>query len=208
MQILLLCDTGRENEFLPELPAGKLRWVTGTSVDAWQAETADVCIDLRDIETGWAPEWTALPWRLLVVNSVLTTLADLPPNAVRINAWPGFTAREIVEAAAPVEMQQLAGELFTALGKKTSWTPDLVGFVSLRIVASMINEAYFALEETVSSREEIDLAMKTGTNYPYGPFEWAEKIGKKKLLTLLSTLAASEERYTPARLLQQEGQIP
>src|ERR1700710_2457559 len=47
----------------------------------------------------------------------------------------------------------------------------------LRVVAMIINEAYYALDAGVSSKESIDLAMKLGTGYPYGPFEWADRIG-------------------------------
>jgi 3-hydroxyacyl-CoA dehydrogenase len=44
----------------------------------------------------------------------------------------------------------------------------------------IINEAYFALEDNVSTKAETDIAMKLGTNYPYGPFEWGQLIGLKK----------------------------
>ena len=59
---------------------------------------------------------------------------------------------------------------------------DEPGFVSARIVAMMINEAYFTWEAGTSTKEEIDIAMKLGTGYPYGPFEWGEKIGLRGLL--------------------------
>ena len=44
----------------------------------------------------------------------------------------------------------------------------------------IINEAFLALQEGVSTKEEINTAMKLGTNYPLGPFEWVEKIGPYK----------------------------
>jgi 3-hydroxybutyryl-CoA dehydrogenase len=69
----------------------------------------------------------------------------------------------------------------------------------------IINEAYFALEENVSTKEEIDIAMKLGTNYPYGPFEWAKKIGLKNVVRLLTELSLSEKRYQPAGLLLKEA---
>ena len=40
---------------------------------------------------------------------------------------------------------------------------------------------FLQLGENVSTRDEIDTAMKLGTNYPFGPFEWAEKIGLKNI---------------------------
>jgi 3-hydroxybutyryl-CoA dehydrogenase len=69
----------------------------------------------------------------------------------------------------------------------------------------IINEAYFTLDEKVSSKNEIDTAMKLGTNYPYGPFEWSEKIGLKKVYELLTTLSHSHSRYEPAALLKKEA---
>jgi 3-hydroxybutyryl-CoA dehydrogenase len=44
--------------------------------------------------------------------------------------------------------------------------------------------------------------MKSGTNYPYGPFEWSEKIGVANILNLLEKLAKKEERYSPAPALK------
>jgi 3-hydroxybutyryl-CoA dehydrogenase len=58
------------------------------------------------------------------------------------------------------------------------------------------------LGEKVSTKEEIDLAMKLGTNYPWGPFEWAEKIGVENILNLLEKLSQQEERYFPAPALK------
>ncbi len=58
---------------------------------------------------------------------------------------------------------------------------DEPGFVSARIVSMIINEAYFTLEAGTSTKEEIDIAMKLGTGYPFGPFEWGEMIGLSRI---------------------------
>jgi 3-hydroxybutyryl-CoA dehydrogenase len=68
----------------------------------------------------------------------------------------------------------------------------------------IINEAYFALSEEVSTKNEIDIAMKLGTNYPYGPFEWASLIGLLKIAKLLEILYLNDERYATAPALLQE----
>ena len=65
----------------------------------------------------------------------------------------------------------------------------------------IINEGYFAVEDNVSSKAEIDTAMKLGTNYPYGPFEWAELIGLNNILGLLQKLNLTDTRYQPSQLL-------
>jgi 3-hydroxybutyryl-CoA dehydrogenase len=66
-------------------------------------------------------------------------------------------------------------------------TPGL-GFTFPRTLVQIINEAYFALEEGVASKEDIDRAMKFGVNYPKGPFEWCDEIGADKVCMLLDEL--------------------
>ena len=56
----------------------------------------------------------------------------------------------------------------------------------------------------MSTKKEIDTAMKLGTNYPYGPFEWCEKIGKERVYQLLNHLSKTDERYHPAPGLVKE----
>ena len=68
----------------------------------------------------------------------------------------------------------------------------------------IINEAFFALGEGVSTMEEINLAMKLGTNCPYGPFEWEEKIGLQNIYRLLHKLSATDKRYSIAPLLKKK----
>ena len=70
-----------------------------------------------------------------------------------------------------------------------------------RILATIINEAYYTWEEEVSTREEIDIAMKLGTNYPMGPFEWGRRIGLEKVADLLTVLSRNNSRYTPSNSL-------
>jgi 3-hydroxybutyryl-CoA dehydrogenase len=68
----------------------------------------------------------------------------------------------------------------------------------------IINEAYLALGEEVSTIPEIDTAMKLGTNYPNGPFEWCDLIGAANVSALLEKLSQQNTRYTPAPLLKQK----
>jgi 3-hydroxybutyryl-CoA dehydrogenase len=46
--------------------------------------------------------------------------------------------------------------------------------------------------------------MKLGTNYPHGPFEWAEMIGTENILALLQKLNVTDSRYRPCELLVKE----
>jgi 3-hydroxybutyryl-CoA dehydrogenase len=135
------------------------------------------------------------------VNSVVTTLVETDPSFIRINGWPTFLRSSVIEASASKEKQQAAELIVSQFNKKIEWLSDEPGFVAPRVVSMIINEAFLSLDEGVSSKEDIDTAMKLGTNYPYGPFEWAEKIGVHQISLLLQTLSRAQPRYTPAPAL-------
>ena len=142
----------------------------------------------------------------VVVNSVVVTLQTMNASFVRFNGWPGFLDRHSIEASVTNDkMKQQAVEIFSCLNKDVCWIDDIPGLISARVIAMIINEAWFALQEDVSTKQEIDLAMKLGTNYPYGPFEWCNKIGIDNIYSLLHELSKSNPRYEPAALLQKEA---
>lgn len=79
---------------------------------------------------------------------------------------------------------------------------DRPGFVVNRILVPMINEAIYLLQEGVSA-EDIDTAMKLGTNQPMGPLTLADFVGLDTLLSILRILhnELGEDKYRPAPLL-------
>jgi 3-hydroxybutyryl-CoA dehydrogenase len=136
-----------------------------------------------------------------LINSVVLPVKNScdHKNILRINGWPGFVQRECWEVAG--EIDPIIEETAKLLGKRLFKCADTPGFTSARILSMIINEAFFAKEENISSESEIDTAMKLGTGYPYGPFEWAEKIGLKKISDLLHVLSVNDSRYTPSKSL-------
>jgi 3-hydroxybutyryl-CoA dehydrogenase len=125
---------------------------------------------------------------------------------VRINGWYGFEKGPFIEAAGDESLRAAAGVFAAALGKTIEWLPDSPGFVTPRAISMIVNEAYHALSEGVSTKAEINTAMKLGTNYPHGPFEWAEIIGLKNIAQLLQEMAKVNARYEPNALLLKEAQ--
>jgi 3-hydroxybutyryl-CoA dehydrogenase len=201
------------NEILKEelLATGKAAgcnfvWLTDAANLA-QHSDADAVIDLvfeHKPEHADALK-TFLP-RPVIVNTVVKTTDEIKFPFIRINGWPTFLKRPVAELACKQVTERSAAEkIFAALNRKAEWVPDVKGFVSARVVSMIINEAFFALQENVSQKEEIDMAMKLGTNYPYGPFEWAGKIGLKNIAALLKGLSEIESRYKPAALLLKEA---
>ena len=136
------------------------------------------------------------------INAVAKTLGDLaaPANVIRLNGWNGFLRRPSWELAGEVADAHLF--VLDALQRKVVITADQPGFISARIICMIINEAFFAKEQNISTENEIDTAMKLGTNYPKGPFEWATEIGIKNVYELLATLSKGDHRYRPCTMLQ------
>ena len=80
------------------------------------------------------------------------------------------------------------------LGKQILW----------RVLSMLINEAADALFLKIASREDIDLAMTKGVNYPKGLLAWADEIGLANVLKQLEDLQSEygEDRYRPSPLLK------
>jgi 3-hydroxybutyryl-CoA dehydrogenase len=160
------------------------------------AQTADAFMDLLFEPDSKRIEILAkgLP-SIIFVNSVIYSISAIHPDFIRINGWPGFLERSLLEAAGSENFIGKTREIFDS---RIQFVKDVPGLVIPRIISMIINEAYFILDHGISSRQEIDVAMKLGTNYPLGPFEWAEKIGLEKIYSLLSALSISDGVYTPA----------
>ena len=139
--------------------------------------------------------------RPVFINAVTDTLADIDQPFIRINAWPGFLKRKITEAAVLPQQEKIMKDIFEKLGWQYQLVADVTGMVSARIICMMINEAYFTLNEKVSTKEEMDIAMKLGTHYPYGPFEWGRIVGVKKIQELLCQLSNENNLYEVSTLL-------
>jgi 3-hydroxybutyryl-CoA dehydrogenase len=205
MKVLVLADDKLKEE-LTACPADQgveLLWLAEPgAADLYR--DVDACIDLLFENNKERIQWLReLLVPVIIINSVLTPLTEIQEEFVRINGWNTLLRRNIMEAACNNEaLKQKAEQLFSYLGRRTEWVPDVAGFITPRVIASVINEAFFTLEEDVSAEKEIDTAMKLGTNYPFGPFEWGEKIGLHHIYSLLEMLNKEQIRYKPSMLLK------
>lgn len=123
------------------------------------------------------------------------------------NGIPTFLNREILEVSLHKERDQpLLNKICESLQTKFIAVDDRVGLVTARVVAMIINEAFYAVQEGTATPDDIDLAMKLGTNYPFGPFEWARRIGIKHIYELLDALYEDtrDERYKICPMLKKE----
>jgi len=123
------------------------------------------------------------------------------------NGMPTFLNRELLEVSVwRKEDEEELKKICEALQTKYQLVDDRVGLVTPRVICMIINEAYYTTQEGTALREDIDMAMKMGTNYPYGPFEWCERIGIKHVYELLEAVYedTKDERYKICPLLKKE----
>ena len=186
-----------------EIPSEKagVVWVWVDHPTAFSEHTDAVCfIDLAFIpEKERILQLSRLLPAPVIVDSVTHTLEEIGQPFIRLNAWPGCFEKGIHElAVSGTESRTQVELLYERLGWTHRIVPDIPGMVSCRILATIINEAYYTLQSEVSTREEIDAAMRLGTNYPYGPFEWSKLIGEDRVFELLMRMGREHDRYLPA----------
>ena len=88
------------------------------------------------------------------------------------------------------------------MGKETVEVKESPGFVTSRINALIGNEAFYMLQEGISSARDIDKALKLGLNHPMGPFEMIDLVGLDTRLSILNFLHQTlGEKYRPCPLL-------
>lgn len=209
MKIAVIANEARKREILfKPLPAG-VEWVWVDSVQALaQQKGTDLYIDLDfTYDRARIEQLGQLLPKPVIINSVIYTIREIGLPFIRINAWPGFLAGEITELAA-INGKEAAGQIdrfFKALGWQYRILPDIPGMVSPRILSMIVNEAYYTLQDRVSTKAGIDTAMKLGTNYPFGPFEWSERIGLKNISELLAVLVRTDKRYEAAEMLKADS---
>ena len=70
-------------------------------------------------------------------------------------------------------------------------------YIFARILAALFVQAALAHQRGVAEKADIDTALEYGTNYPHGPFAWAERIGPGLVTTLLNELnrQVSDDRF-------------
>jgi 3-hydroxybutyryl-CoA dehydrogenase len=202
MTAVVLCTANQQDEILKKQTTDGVQFIFTSSANEFETSTGDVFFNLLFDEIN--PTFYKSN-QLVFVNAVSTTCAQLPENCIRINAWNGFIERTTIEIATTTH-QQYVDKTMKAFGWNYQLVLDELGMIAPRIIAMIVNEAYFGLEDGISTKDEIDIAMKLGTNYPRGPFEWSEKIGLDKIYQLLVVLSKQDSRYTPSLLLQQTVQ--
>ena len=157
--------------------------------------------------------YSGYPACTIFVDAAKTGLKKLTGKSAALQhvfgfaGMPTFLNRNIFEVCLPGDGQrEHLAKVCQKLKTSFQVVEDNVGLVTPRVICMIINEAYYTVEEGTATREDIDTAMKLGTNYPFGPFEWCQKIGIHHVCELLDAVYkdSTDERYKMSQLLTDE----
>ncbi|WAA09635.1 3-hydroxybutyryl-CoA dehydrogenase [Fervidibacillus albus] len=122
-----------------------------------------------------------------------------------MNPVPVMKLVEIIRGLATSdETYSFVKKVTEQIGKVPVEVNDYPGFISNRILMPMINEAIYALQEGVATKEAIDEIMKLGMNHPMGPLQLADFIGLDTCLYIMEILheGLGDDKYRPCPLLR------
>jgi len=121
-----------------------------------------------------------------------------------MNPVPIMKLVEIIPGIATSDSTFKTTQLFAqSMGKTTTKSNDMPGFIANRLLMPYINEACQALQEGLGSKEDIDTTMKLGCNMPMGPLTLADFIGLDTCLAIMKVLHTQlgDSKYRPSPVL-------
>ncbi len=177
-----------------------------------EAATERVDLKLKIFENLAAvcPEDTILATNTSSISiTAIAARTKRPDNVIGMhfmNPVPVMKLVEVIRGLATSDAT-LATVLAVAetMGKTTVESRDMPGFIVNRVLMPYINEAVYALYEGIASVDDIDTAMKLGTNVPMGPLTLADFIGLDTCLAIMEVLhegMGGDSKYRPCPLLR------
>jgi 3-hydroxybutyryl-CoA dehydrogenase len=202
----------------PPVPqAGELPPVWVSTRAARRQELLQLLKELdAKIETGHSPS----PGALTLVAPLgfdVTTVAVVerldPARTVGIDLLveDAATKRRVLATnpATRQDMRDAAHALFARDGKAVSVIRDSGGFVTQRVVASIVNIASDICQQRVCTPQDLETAVTLGLGYPMGPLAMGNRWGPANLLEVLFNLQTvyGDPRYRPSPWLRRRGAI-
>ncbi|MDQ7744450.1 3-hydroxyacyl-CoA dehydrogenase [Hydrogenophaga pseudoflava] len=202
----------------PPVPAvGTLPPVWVSPKAARRAEVYQLLKNLgASIETAQTPSANAL---ILVAPLGLdvTTLAAVerldPTRTVGIDMMleDAATRRRVLATnpATRPDMRDAAHALFAKDGKAVSVVKDSGGFVTQRVVATIVNIAADMCQQGICTPKDLEVAVTLGLGYPMGPLAMGDKVGPTNVLEILFNMGTvyADPRYRPSPWLRRRGAL-
>lgn len=217
MEVLIIGDLSRRQELKEQAS----EQVTLTEIDSTAASqppgsmaSYDAIFDLTaDDNPAYIPHYIYNEGQPVFMSAVKQQLASMLANylpevkclAAGINALPTFLRRDRLELSYfDASTHKTIKQALEPFSWQVEEIEDRTGMVTPRIVFMIINEACFTLQEGTADISDINTAMKRGTNYPRGPFEWADATGIDNVYETLEAVYQDthDERYKVCPLLK------
>ncbi len=190
-------------------------WVSTRA--ARRSELLQLLKDLgAKIETGQSPSSEALTL-VAPLGFDVTTVAVVerldPARTVGIDMLvDDKETRRRVLATNPMtrpDMRDAAHALFARDGKAVSIIRDSAGFVTQRVVATIINIAADMCQQSVCTPSDLELAVTLGLGYPRGPLAMGNHLGPSNVLEVLFNMQTvyGDSRYRPSPWLRRRGAL-
>lgn len=190
-------------------------WVSSRAVR--RAELLQLLKDLgAKIETGASPSAQALSI-VAPLGFDVTTVAIIerldPARTVGIDLLidDKLTQRRVLATnpATRPDMRDAAHAMFSRDGKAVSVIRDSGGFVSQRVVATIVNIACDICQQGICSPQDLETAVTLGLGYPMGPLTMGDKFGPTEILEVLFNVQTvyGDPRYRPSPWLRRRGAI-
>ncbi len=182
-----------------------------------RAELLQLLKDLgAHIETGVSPSPTAISF-VAPLGFDITTVAVVerldPARTIGIDMLidDAATKRRVLATnpATRADMRDAAHALFARDGKPVSVVRDSGGFVTQRVVSTIVNIAADMCQQRVCSPKDLETAVTLGLGYPLGPLAMGDKFGPANILEVLFNMQTvyGDPRYRPSPWLRRRGAI-
>ena len=163
----------------------------------------------RKLNDSVAPETILASNTSSISITKLAAVCDHPGRVIGMHFMNPVPVMKLVEVIRAVQTTDATAkfvhDLAANLGKTSVESRDFPGFIANRILMPLINEAAWALFQSVGSADDIDTVAKLGLNHPMGPLELADLIGLDTCLAIMEVLSdgLGDQRYNPCPLLRQ-----
>ena len=204
----------------PEAPAPQMDEMPPVWVSPRAARRADLLLLLKNLgatlETGALPSERALTL-VAPLGFDVTTVAVVdrldPTRTVGIDmlVTDATTKRRVLATnpATRVDMRAAAHALMARDGKAVSVIRDSAGFVSQRVVATIVNIAADICQQGICSPADLETAVQLGLGYPLGPLARGNLYGPSSILEVLFNMQTvyGDPRYRPSPWLRRRGAL-
>ena len=204
----------------PEAPAPLMAEIPPIWVSPRASRRSELLQLLKNLGAKIETGVSASPHALMLVAPLgfdITTVAVIerldPARTIGIDMLidDAATKRRVLATnpATRTDMRDAAHALFASDGKAVSVIRDSGGFVTQRVVATIINIASDICQQNICSPKDLETAVTLGLGYPLGPLAMGDRYGPTNILEVLFNMQTvyGDQRYRPSPWLRRRGAI-